>query len=244
MEALLTVQQVVSSSTGLNHQRSGTVDAGGFTARASLPATVQAGGDPVSLSREGREQNSLLDSSRSTTESDSAKSAGKVQLDRQEIEQLQELKRRDKEVRSHEQAHLSAAGQYARGGMSFTFQKGPDGVAYAVGGEVGIDLGEETTPEATLLKMQIIKRAALAPAIPSGADRQIAARAVAEEAEARQEMLRETQEEVLKAVSHPLKSDDPAALEPTPADSEVARPSSSYVSLKSAIAAYKRTAES
>jgi len=237
METRLSVQQVINSGyfyKPLN--KSG--DPQESSANVAGSAEEQTGLDQVTLSREGREQSSGKGSS-------AIKDAEKVQLDRQEIEELQKLKFRDKEVRTHEQAHLSAAGQFARGGMSFSYQKGPDGVAYAVGGEVGIDLGKESTPEATLLKMQTVKRAALAPANPSGADRQIAAQATAKEAQARQEMLRETQEEVLKALSGgPPDGNDPT----TPTDSAGSEaqttPSSSYTSLKSAISAYKNIAES
>ena len=59
-------------------------------------------------------------------------------LTEQEVKQVQELKARDREVRAHEAAHLAAAGSLATG-VSFTYQRGPDGVQYAVGGEVGID---------------------------------------------------------------------------------------------------------
>jgi hypothetical protein len=118
-------------------------------------------------------------------------------LDGQETQELQKLKQRDAQVRTHEQAHLAAAGQYSRGGPSFTYQKGPDGVSYAVGGEVGIDISKEKTPEATITKMQTIKRAALAPASPSAADRSIAAHAGIMEAQARQEILLQRQEELL-----------------------------------------------
>ncbi|RPH38701.1 MAG: hypothetical protein EHM86_09190, partial [Desulfobulbaceae bacterium] len=51
----------------------------------------------------------------------------------EELKQLSELKGRDREVRAHEQAHLSVAGQYAAGGASYTFQRGPDGNSYAIG---------------------------------------------------------------------------------------------------------------
>ena len=68
-----------------------------------------------------------------------------------------------------------------------------------MGGEVGIDVGKERTPEATIAKMQTIKRAALAPASPSAADRSIAAHASVMEAQARQEILLQRQEEFLHA---------------------------------------------
>jgi len=101
---------------------------------------------------------------------------------------IQQLKTRDREVKTHELAHLTSAGQYARGGPSYSYQLGPDGQRYAIGGEVPIDISKEKTPEQTLLKMQVIERAAMAPADPSSADRSIAAAAAAMEAQARQEI--------------------------------------------------------
>jgi hypothetical protein len=101
---------------------------------------------------------------------------------------LRELQRRDREVRAHEQAHLAAAGGYARGGVSLHYQRGPDGRMYAVGGEVSIDLSRAATPEETISKMQTVRRAALAPAEPSAADRQIAAQASIKLAEAQREL--------------------------------------------------------
>jgi hypothetical protein len=116
-------------------------------------------------------------------------------LNSSEQNQLRQLKARDLEVRTHEQAHLAAAGQYAASGSSFTYQRGPDGNRYAVGGEVQIDIGKEPTPEETIQKMEVIARAALAPANPSPADRQIAAQAAMKASRARQEILQQGQEE-------------------------------------------------
>ena len=90
---------------------------------------------------------------------------------------IAELKQRDAEVKAHEQAHASVGGQLA-GSPSYSFQTGPDGQKYAVGGEVQIDVSVvPDDPQATIIKMQQVKAAALAPAQPSGADRQIAAEA-------------------------------------------------------------------
>lgn len=100
---------------------------------------------------------------------------------------IQELRNRDREVRAHELAHQSVGGRYA-GAASFSFQRGPDGRAYAIGGEVPMDVGREGSPEDTLRKMQIVQRAALAPAEPSPQDRAIAAQAAATAAEARAEL--------------------------------------------------------
>lgn len=101
---------------------------------------------------------------------------------------VQQLKQRDREVRTHEMAHLASAGQYARGGPTYSYQQGPDGKRYAVGGEVPIDMSKEKTPEETLQKMQAIRRAALAPAEPSPTDRSVAASAAAMESQARREL--------------------------------------------------------
>ncbi len=58
---------------------------------------------------------------------------GQQELSDEEQEIVAELKRRDTEVRRHEQAHSSAAGSYG-GPPSFEYERGPDGRLYAVGG--------------------------------------------------------------------------------------------------------------
>lgn len=105
---------------------------------------------------------------------------------------VDELRARDREVRAHEQAHKAVGGPYA-GAISYTYQEGPDGKQYAVGGEVPIDVSPEATAEATIAKMRIVIAAALAPAEPSAADRSVAQAAQAQlmqaSVEARQESL-------------------------------------------------------
>lgn len=101
---------------------------------------------------------------------------------------VDELKKRDRAVRAHEQAHMAAGGAMIRGGASFQYQSGPDGQQYAVGGEVSIDTSPGRTPAETIARAQTIKAAALAPSDPSGADRAAAANATRMEAEARTEM--------------------------------------------------------
>ena len=109
--------------------------------------------------------------------------------------ELASLRKRDQEVRTHEQAHLAAAGGLAKGGATFSFQRGPDGKHYAVGGEVNIDTSPVSgNPEATIRKAKQIRAAALAPADPSAQDRAVAASATALEAQAQQELQKEEQE--------------------------------------------------
>lgn len=99
--------------------------------------------------------------------------------DLSEQRQLQTLKNRDREVRAHELAHVSVGGQYTSGAR-FTYEKGSDGILYAVAGEVSINTSSiANNPQATLEKAQIIQRAALAPAAPSPQDRSVAASAAA-----------------------------------------------------------------
>ncbi|MFQ5491415.1 MAG: putative metalloprotease CJM1_0395 family protein [Phycisphaerae bacterium] len=129
---------------------------------------------------------------------------GKAELTEEEQKQVQELKKRDAEVRRHEAAHKAAAGSYARGGASFEFQAGPDGKQYAVGGEVSIDTSEVPgDPQATIRKMQQIRRAASAPAEPSSKDRQIAAQAAQAEAQARTELAKQKRDQTQETAGDP-----------------------------------------
>ncbi|MEE8143436.1 MAG: putative metalloprotease CJM1_0395 family protein [Planctomycetota bacterium] len=114
--------------------------------------------------------------------------AASQELAREEQQEVVELQRREQEVRIHEQAHQSAGGQYA-GAASYSYRVGPDGRRYAVEGSVPIDTAPvPDDPGATIQKMQQVRRAALAPAQPSAADRGIAARAAQEEQKARTEL--------------------------------------------------------
>ena len=111
-------------------------------------------------------------------------------LEPHEQAEVDRLRERDREVRTHEQAHAAAGGQHVRGGVQLEYATGPDGRRYAVGGEVSIDTSPVSgDPQATVLKAQAIRRAALAPSQPSGQDRSVAASASRMEAEARRDLL-------------------------------------------------------
>lgn len=98
---------------------------------------------------------------------------------------IAQLRSRDSQVRGHEAAHVAVGGSYVRGGASFSYEKGPDGRQYAIGGEVGIDTAPVPgKPAETIAKMQTVRAAALAPSDPSGADNAVAAAAAQMEAEA------------------------------------------------------------
>ncbi len=116
----------------------------------------------------------------------------------QEQREINQLSARDREVRAHEAAHAAVGGQYA-GAPSYDFERGPDGVNYAVGGEVSIDTGRAATPEETIQKAQTIRRAALAPVDPSPQDRRVAALASRMESQARAEISANRAEELQKS---------------------------------------------
>ncbi|MCC3860069.1 putative metalloprotease CJM1_0395 family protein [Pseudemcibacter aquimaris] len=118
------------------------------------------------------------------------------ELSEEQQKQVDELKKRDQEVRAHEAAHKNAGGQYA-GSASYTYTVGPDGKRYATGGEVPIDVAPvEGDPEATVAKLDVVIAAALAPAKPSAQDRQVAAAAVAARNKARAELAAKEKEEL------------------------------------------------
>lgn len=99
------------------------------------------------------------------------------ELSPQELRIIDQLKQTDREVRQHELAHQVAGGAYT-GSAQYQYEIGPDGQRYAVAGEVSVDYGPVTgDPRATIEKMNVVISAALAPAEPSPADYQIAARA-------------------------------------------------------------------
>lgn len=149
--------------------------------------------DPSTLADAEAAAGALKSESGATDADDASKDEGIAtggELSPEEREQVAELRRRDAEVRQHEQAHLSAAGAHARGGPTFEYETGPDGRRYAVGGEVQIDTSPEEDPAATIAKMQQVRAAASAPAEPSSQDRAIAAQASAEIQKARAEQAR------------------------------------------------------
>ncbi|MBZ9613696.1 putative metalloprotease CJM1_0395 family protein [Rheinheimera maricola] len=117
--------------------------------------------------------------------------AKQQQVEQQEQQQIQELKSRDQEVKTHEQAHATVGGQYA-GAPSYSYELGPDGKQYAVGGEVQIDIAPiPGDPQATIQKMQQVRAAALAPAQPSAADRSIAAESMQRQMQAQAELVQQ-----------------------------------------------------
>jgi len=88
---------------------------------------------------------------------------------------LEKFKSSDSRVRTHEQAHASSGVTTAP--ISYKYQIGPDGKAYATGGEVRLDTSIPNDPKEASFKLSQIQRASNAPSDISGADAQIAIQA-------------------------------------------------------------------
>ena len=181
--------------------------------------------DPVSLSAQALKVGAQ-DGARSaelSTNPGAAKSTSDDELTEGEQKQVTELKKRDREVRQHEQAHQAAGGQYASA-PSYEYQKGPDGQRYAVGGEVQIDASPiPGDPEATIEKMRIVKAPAPAPAEPSGQDRKVAASADAAAQQARAELAARKREEQQAALEGDRAESSNQPGQPQPANDAVSQ---------------------
>lgn len=126
---------------------------------------------------------------------DESESDSDTELTEEEEREVEDLKARDQEVKTHEQAHQAAGGSHA-GSPSYEYTSGPDGKQYATSGEVQIDTAAvPNNPTATIAKMEQVKRAALAPAEPSGADRAVAAKAEQAKLKAQRELAEQAAEE-------------------------------------------------
>jgi len=173
------------------------------TLRAEAVAALQSGDQAASARREERNPQAPAkgalaagpasgrkgadEAGQADAQTDKPSAGGERELTEEQEKQVRELKKRDAEVKQHEQAHASVGGPYA-GSPSYQYTRGPDGKRYATSGEVPIDASPEREPEQTLRKMEIVIRAALAPAEPSPQDRQVAAQARQQRSEAQADL--------------------------------------------------------
>lgn len=190
------------------------------TPGSGLAPVSRAGETPdegirASVEEQERKSGSSAPPGDGITSSSAQASSGERAQQRQDQQVLRQLGARDREVRQHELAHQAAGGAHT-GAASYSYERGPDGRMYAVGGEVSIDTSSVSgDPGATLEKAEAIIRAAMAPAEPSSQDHQVAASARAMAAEARAELARMDEAEQADAA----KSDAVASGENTDAES-------------------------
>ena len=104
------------------------------------------------------------------------------------------LKAIDSKIKAHEMAHKS--GPAASGGASFSYTKGPDGLMYAIAGEVPVEIKTGDTPQETISNMHDVIATALAPSDPSPQDLSIASKARVIMMKAQQEFTKEIHEQI------------------------------------------------
>ena len=153
---------------------------------------------PGQRTAENRE-NTALPGQQSGSEKDTAQASqaiGSTQLTEEEQKEVEKLKKRDREVRQHEQAHIRAAGNLALGGPQYSYTTGPDGRRYVTDGSVSIDTSKEAEPKENIRKGDRIVKAALAPAEPSPQDLEVAAKGRQMKLEALSELRTQRQEEM------------------------------------------------
>jgi len=145
-------------------------------AKSQFEANLQAEQEKkIAEKEQSDQQNNNPGTEQENNEALEARKLEESQAEEQEV--VQQLQKRDREVRTHEQAHASAGGSLA-GAANFNFVTGPDGKRYATSGEVSIDVSKVANdPEATIRKLEQVQRAALAPASPSSQDLKVAAQA-------------------------------------------------------------------
>ncbi len=119
----------------------------------------------------------------------------KNKLSVEDLTTIAKLQARDTEVRAHEMAHQSAGGGLS-GAPSYTYQRGPDGKMYAIGGEVPISMPSSNDPKKLAQDAKRVIAAAMAPANPSPQDYAVAANARSIEIKAEQEINQERLKEM------------------------------------------------
>jgi hypothetical protein len=142
---------------------------------AASVAALSEKSSQTSAATDTNRSSSTATTTSGTTSSTESSAQTQAEKTKQALEVAQ-LQSTDQQVRSHEAAHLAAAGSLASGGAQFTYEAGPDGARYAVAGEVNISVSEGRTPEETLQRAEQIRRAALAPADPSASEMEAKAR--------------------------------------------------------------------
>lgn len=165
-----------------------------YTLRANAQRQATSKQQGVEQDARGLEKNESSNETKNKQEQENSTTKDSTQLSNEEKAQLAELKAADSRVKAHEAAHQS--GPAASGGASFTYKKGPDGVMYAVGGEVPVRIETGLTPQESIMNLQGVIATALAPADPSPQDISIASKARVMLMKAQQELSQEIQEKM------------------------------------------------
>ncbi len=179
------------------------VESSDRTSRPSQPGAINPsteerltpGGDAASASERVKPADASEKPAEKPSDPSKGKKANGDSLSEEEERQISKLKDSDAKVKAHENAH-AAAGGAAADAPTFEYTTGPDGKRYATSGEVQIDSSPvKGNPEATIRKMDIVIRAALAPADPSSQDLAVARQAQSDRAKAQVEQSKKREAE-------------------------------------------------
>jgi len=129
----------------------------------------------------------------SSPKKEEKKSANELSSVEQRV--VKELQARDSEVKAHEAAHQASGGGMT-GAASYTYQQGPDGKMYAIGGEVSISMPSGGSPQENLRNARQLAAAALAAGSPSPQDHAVASSARMMEMKALQQLQKQAQQEI------------------------------------------------
>ena len=214
----------ISSSTSSLYQQdprnqAGAIDTQNQGLKAEVPGTVgdtvtirsvdasnnaEKASDTVARGEEGdrvSKAQSAEGSAPAAKEETQTENRNGQELTPEEAQVVDELVARDMEVRTHEQAHAAAGAPYTSA-PTYSFQRGPDGQSYAVGGQVNIDTSPiPGDPQATMDKMRVVAAAATAPAEPSGQDLKVASQAQAAISQASAELMQKQVDESAEATA-------------------------------------------
>ena len=158
--------------------------------------TIPLNDKEVLVVEEDKERKDAILGEKKPQEEQSADKQNREELSPDEERLVRDLQSRDSEVKAHEAAHQAAGGGMT-GAASYTYQQGPDGKMYAIGGEVSITMKSGSTPEETIANARQIAAAAMAAGNPSPQDYALASSARVMEMKAQQQLAREQQEELL-----------------------------------------------
>ncbi|MBL4942557.1 MAG: hypothetical protein JKY81_12960 [Colwellia sp.] len=171
-------------------QNNANIDFANISEQAELANTSIAEQDDNQDQENSGDSQETAQEAKEQTRADGSEQQPRTEVQEQE-RVVNELQRRDKEVRAHELAHSSVGGTYT-GPPNYSFQTGPDGKRYVTGGEVSVDLSSiQGNPQATIAKMKIVQAAALAPVNPSVQDTRVASTATQLALQAQSELLLE-----------------------------------------------------
>ena len=157
--------------------------------------TIPLNDEEILVVEEDKERKDAISAQTQLEKDEKTSKESNEELSPDEERLVRDLQSRDSEVRAHEAAHQAAGGGMT-GAASYTYQQGPDGKMYAIGGEVSIAMKSGSTPEETIANARQIAAAAIAAGNPSPQDYAVASSARVMEMKAQQQLASEQQEEL------------------------------------------------